>query len=149
MRAVDAAAARGLHLLELRAGALALLAREDGLVEHVEDHEQQAVHQQPRPPEAQGPLERDALQEAEEERRIAERREQPAAVRDDEDEEHDDVRLAHARLVGAQQRADQQHRRAGRADPARQHARRSPSSAVLSSGVPESEPRTWMPPLIT
>jgi hypothetical protein len=53
---------------------------------------------------AHGPEEVHALQEAEEQRRIAQRRERAARVRDDEDEEHDHVhrcmRLSLARISG-------------------------------------------------
>jgi hypothetical protein len=45
-----------------------------------------------------------------------ERGEHPAAVRHDQDEEDDHVGHALARSIGGQQRADQQHRRAGGAD---------------------------------
>ena len=68
-----------------------------------------------------GPEEVHALEEAEEQRRIAQRRERAADVRHDEDEEHDHVRLVAAVVVGADQRADQQHRGAGGAHQARQH----------------------------
>ena len=125
------------HLLELRARALGLLAREHDLVPDVEDHQQQAVHEQPLPPELEGPAERHALQEAEEERRIAERREQPAAVRHDEDEEDHHVGLALARRVRAQQRPDQQHRGAGGADRVREHGAQAEQRGVEQRGSRE------------
>ena len=56
------------------------------------------------------------LQVAEEERRVAERREAAADVRHEEDEEDDRVRDVLALAVGLQQRPDEQHRGAGRAD---------------------------------
>ena len=62
------------------------------------------------------PEEIDAAQEAEEERRIAKRRQRAADIGDQEDEEDDHVRVVAAVVVGAQQRADHQHRGAGRAD---------------------------------
>ena len=92
------------------------------------------------------PEEIDALQEAQEQRRIAQRRERAAGVRHDEDEEHDHVRLVHAVVVGADQRPDQQHRGAGRAHAGSRARRRSRGCAVLSPGVPCRLPRMWMPP---
>jgi hypothetical protein len=71
-----------------------------------------------------------ALEKAKKQRRIAQWREQTAAVRDDEDEEDDDVRLALARRVGAQQRPDQQHRGARGADPAREQRAESQQRGV-------------------
>ena len=59
---------------------------------------------------------------AQEQRRIADRQQAAAAVADDEDEEHHGVSDVLAFAVGFQQRADQQHRRARRADEAGQHA---------------------------
>ena len=66
------------------------------------------------------PEERHAVQEAEEERRIAERRQRAADVRDQEDEEDERVGAVAARAVGPQQRADSDHRGAGRSDPRRE-----------------------------
>ena len=62
------------------------------------------------------PEEVDAVQETDEQRRIAERRECAADIGDEEDEEHDDVDVVKARGIGAQERADQDHGRAGGAD---------------------------------
>src|SRR5207249_8771501 len=93
----------------------------DLLVPAMEDHEQAAVDQEPLGPEAERPVERQALQEAEEQRRVADRREQAAAVGDNKDEEDDDVGDAFAGLVGAEERPDQQNRRAGGAEQVRQH----------------------------
>jgi len=90
-------------------------------VDH-EEHRQQVPHgPEPEGPQAQRPGERDTPQVAEEERRIAHRREQPAAVRDQQDEEEGDVRDVLALPVGAQDRPDQQHARAGGADQVREH----------------------------
>jgi hypothetical protein len=82
---------------------------------------------------AQGPGEGDAPQEAEEERWIAERREQAAPFEDDEDEEDDHVAGVAAALVGAQERADEQRRGAGGADQAGQE-RAVASTAVFTAG---------------
>ena len=68
---------------------------------------------------SRGPEEVDVVQKADKQRRIAERRERSADVGDQEDEEHDDVDVVQPRRVGADERADQDHRRAGRADHAR------------------------------
>ena len=89
---------------------------DDRLVEQVEDDEQDAIHQQPGEPEREGPGEGHALEEAEVERRVAERGEQTSAVGDDEDEEDDDVGARHPLLVGAEERPDEDHRGPGRAD---------------------------------
>ena len=129
-----------LHLLELRTRPLPLLAGEDALVEHVEDREQRPVHEGPGAEQAQRPDEGHAAQEAEVQRRVSQRREQAAAVRDDEDEEHDDVRLAHARLVGPQEGREEQHRGAGRPHEAGQHG-----PHRQERGVRERRPRQRAP----
>ena len=56
------------------------------------------------------------MEEADEERRIAERGERAADIGDEEDEEHDHVGVVEPRGVGAQQRADEDHGGAGCAD---------------------------------
>ena len=109
------------HLLELRAGTLPLLAVQGPLIPQVEDDEQGGRHDGPLRPQPQRPLERHALEEAEEQRRVAQRREQAGAVGDQEDEEHDDVRRAAPAPVGPEQRADQQGRRPGRPHDVREH----------------------------
>ena len=65
-----------------------------------------------------GPEEVDAAQEADEQRRIAERRERAAHIGDQDDEEHDHMRAVPAPRVGADHRADQDHGGAGGADDA-------------------------------
>ena len=65
---------------------------------------------------ARGPEEIDAAQEADEQRRIAERRQRAADIGDQEDEEHDDVHVVRAQGVGADQRPHQDHGGAGGAD---------------------------------
>ncbi|MDT4849553.1 hypothetical protein FQZ97_836770 [compost metagenome] len=57
----------------------------------------------------QGPEEIHALEEAEEQRRIAKRRQAATDIGHQEDEEHHDVDVVPAVVVGPQQRADQQH----------------------------------------
>ena len=66
-----------------------------------------------------GPEEIHPAQEAEEERRVAQRRQRAADVRDQEDEEHHDMDVVAPVVVGAQHRADHDDRGAGRADEAR------------------------------
>src|SRR5262249_39758453 len=63
-----------------------------------------------------GPEEIDAVQEADEQRRIAERGERAADIGDQDDEEHDHVRVVEPRRVGPDERPRQDHRRAGGAD---------------------------------
>ena len=82
------------------------------------DEQQDGVEQQDRPDVLQRPEERNATQVAEEQRRVAQRRQAAAHVGDHKDEEHDDVHLALAPQVGTKQRADEQHGGARRADPA-------------------------------
>ena len=65
---------------------------------------------------AERPGEGHAREVAEEERRIAERRQAAADVRDQEDEEDHGVDDVLALAVRLEQRADEQHRGAGRAD---------------------------------
>ena len=82
--------------------------------------EQQRVDEEPLGGEREGPGEGDAAQHPEEQRRVAERGEQAAAVGDDEDREDHRVDLVATLGVGVEQRADQEHRGAGGADEARQ-----------------------------
>ena len=67
------------------------------------------------------PEERDAFQEAQEQRRIAQRCQRAADIGHQKDEEDDGVYLVPAIFVGAQQRPDQQHRGARGSHPTRQH----------------------------
>ena len=67
------------------------------------------------------PEEGDAFEIAEEKGRVADRQEQSADVRGEEDEEDQRVPDVLASAVAPQERADQDHRRPGRADQARQH----------------------------
>ena len=93
-----------------------VLGAEDRRVDDVEEDQQDGVREQPGTPEPQRPGERDAAEEAEEQGRIPHGREQAARVGDDEDEEHEHVRLAPAHRIRAQQRPDEEHRRARGAD---------------------------------
>ncbi len=82
-------------------------------IHHEKDRQQQAHANQPhRPAVLRHPPERDALQETEKQRRVADGRQAAARVGDDEDEEYD-VMGRHAMLVHPDPRADEQHRRAG------------------------------------
>src|SRR5262245_45265607 len=72
-------------------------------------------------PERERPEERYAVQEAEEERRITERRQRTTDVGDEEDEEDDGVRAMAAPTVRTQERTDEQHRGTGGPDPRREH----------------------------
>src|SRR5207247_7093110 len=86
-------------------------------------------------PEREGPEERHAVEEAQEERRIAEGGERAADVGDEKDEEHQRVSPVPARAVGAQERADEEHGGAGRSH--RRGALRSAETerAVLPGGA--------------
>ena len=64
-------------------------------------------------PQVQRPREGDTVQETEEERRVAQRGQQTAAVGHDEDREEDGVDLVHTLAVRRKERTDQQHCRAG------------------------------------
>ena len=86
-------------------------------IEHDEDREHETGNECRFEPEMPGrPEEVDAVQETDEQRRIAERRECAADIGDEEDEEHDDVDVVKARGIGARERADQDHGRAGSTD---------------------------------
>ena len=126
------------------AGPGKVLLAEDRRVHDVEEDEQDAVDEHPFPPEPQRPGEGDAAEEAEEERRVAHRRQQAAAVRDHEDEEDEDVRLPQADGVGAQQRPDEQHRRARRPDHRGEHGSDGDQHGVEAwssgEGAPDDDP---------
>ena len=64
-------------------------------------------------PQVQRPREGDTVQETEEERRVAQRGQQTAAVGHDEDRKENGVDLVHTLAVGGKQGTDQQHCRAG------------------------------------
>ena len=68
-----------------------------------------------------GPKEIDAVQEPDEQRRIAERRQGAGDVGDEKDREHRHMGIVAPSLVGADQRLNDDHGGAGRADHARQH----------------------------
>ena len=71
-----------------------------------------------------------ALEEAQEQRRIAQRRQRAARVGHDEDEEHHHMRLVRAVVVGPDQGPDQQHRRAGGAHKTGQHCANAQNGGV-------------------
>ena len=85
-------------------------------VEEVEHQQYAGDHDHPERQQPQGPEEGDAPDEAHEQRRIAERRQQAADVRDEEDEEDRDVGRVPALGVGLEQGPDEQHAGPGRAD---------------------------------
>ncbi len=97
--------------------AAALAARVDESTRQVDREHQAAPRRTSRTPQAESPEERHPAQEPEEERRVAERRQRAADVRHQEDEEDHGMGLVPAISVGAQQRPDQDHGGAGRADP--------------------------------
>ncbi len=82
-------------------------------IDHHEHHQHDAADEQRLLPEMFcGPEELDALQEADEQRRIAERRQRAADIGDQKDKEHHDMRVVSPVVVGPDQRPDQDHRRA-------------------------------------
>ena len=95
-----------------------------------------------------GPEEGDAAQEADEQRRIAERGERAADIGDQDDEEDDDMSIVRAPGIGADQRADQDHGGAGGADQAGDR-RAEGEDAGIGRGVPRRLPVTRMPPATT
>ena len=114
--------------------------------EHRQHEERDDHGLQPEMP--RGPEEIDAVQEADEQRRIAERRQRAADIGDENDEEHHDVHFVEARVVGAEQRPDQDHGRAGGADEARDQ-RADREQCGVDRGVPRRLPVTSMPPATT
>ncbi len=92
-----------------------LLAIGEG-VDRVVGQEEHSVHEEPLGEEVQGPDEGDPSQEAEEEGRVAQRRQEPAAVGHDEDREDDGVDLLFSLPVRVQEWPDEEHRGPGRAD---------------------------------
>ena len=107
---------------ELTVVLAAFLAHEVTVHGDEQPDEQDDVGEQQRPDVLKRPEERHAAQVAEEQRRVAQRREAAAGVGDQEDEEDDDVGAVPAPEVRAQQRAYEQHGRAGGAHPARKKA---------------------------
>ena len=82
-------------------------------VEGDKDREHDAGNQRGFEPQlARSPEEINAVQKADEKRRIAERGECAADIGHEKDEEHDDVDIVKARRVGADERPDQNHGRA-------------------------------------
>ena len=79
-----------------------------------------------------GPEEVHALEEAQEQRRVAQRCERATGVGDDEDEEDHHMRLVPAVVVGADQGPDQEHGGAGRAHEAGQHRAQAQDGGVES-----------------
>jgi len=90
-------------------------------LEHGVDGKRETHRHSPVEDQAERPEEVDAAQKAEEEGRVADRRQEPAHVADDEDEEDDRVPHVRALGVGAQHGADEEHRRARRADEVGEH----------------------------
>ena len=109
------------HVLGVLRQSLLRLSRIHLRVEGEVADEQQDVDEQPVRPQSEGPFERHTAQHAEEQRRIAQRREQTAAVRDDEDRIDDRVGPVSAVLVRVEDRSDEQHRRTRGADEGGEH----------------------------
>ena len=91
---------------------------EEGVPDPI-DRQEDRIGEQPRLPQVEGPEKVDPFEVAEKQGRVADREEQAAAVADDEDEEHERVGDMLAFLVRLQERTDQKHGGAGRADEAR------------------------------
>ena len=83
-------------------------------VEREVGSQQHRIDEQPLGQQAEGPDEGYAAQEPEEERRVAQRCQQSAAVGHDEDREQDRVDPVATFGVRVEQRPDEQHGRAGR-----------------------------------
>ena len=100
-------------------------------VHHEKDGEQGADQEQGLGEDvAHGPEEVHALQEAQEQRRVAQRRERAPGVGDDEDKKHHHMRRVLAVVIGADQRADEQHRRPRGAHDASQHRANSEDGGI-------------------
>ena len=106
--------AQRLDLRAVAADGIEGLARELHRVVDEERGQQRHQHEPPVRQEPERPRERNAFEIPEEERRVAERRQHPPDVRNDEDEEDDRVLHAGALSVRLQERAHEQHGRAGR-----------------------------------
>jgi hypothetical protein len=99
--------------------AVARLATEEPKIhdeEHREHQHRDEAGLHPQIP--QRPQKIDAMEEADEQWRVAQGAERATDVGDQDDEEHDHMRIAGAGLVGAQQRPDEDHGGAGGADDA-------------------------------
>ena len=107
---------RGLRLLPLTSADFAIPGE---TIDHIEQRQQDAAYEQHRQQHGfQRPEKVDALEEAEKQRRVSERRERAADVGDQEDEEHEDVDVVAAVLVRPDDRSNQHHGGAGRAEKA-------------------------------
>ena len=98
-------------------------------IDHDEDREHHAGDERRLEPQMlQRPEEIDPVQEADEQRRVAERGQRAADIGDQKDEEHDDVDVVEPVRVRADERTDQDHGRAGGADNARAQRAEAPGS---------------------
>ena len=116
------------------------LPRELHGVEDEEGGEEHGEHQPPVRPQPEGPGERHAGQVAEEQRRIAQRRQHAPDVGHDEDEEDDGVLHARALAVRLQQGPDQQHGGAGGAHEGGQEAAEGEKAGVGERAWPRGRP---------
>ena len=88
-------------------------------VDHIEQRKQETAREQHGLEHGlERPQKIDALQKAEEQRRVAERREGAADIGNQKNEEHEDVDIVGAILICSDHRADQHHGCAGRAEKA-------------------------------
>ena len=134
-RQVDGAVqAQGPHLAVVGLNGGGVLRRVAHAVDRVIRQEQQRQSKQPLLPQRECPCEGHAVQVAEEERRVAERSQYAATVRHNEDCEQDRVHAVLTFLVGLQERANQQHGRARRADERGQQAADRQEDRVVTRG---------------
>ena len=116
---------------------LAFLA-EQNRIQKEEDAEQDQGKQRGLAEQMHGrPEEGHALEEAEEQRRVAEGGQGTADVGDKENEEDDDVHAVLAVLIGPEQGADEQHGRTGGSHPAGEDGSEA-SRPTFTAGVPTS-----------
>ena len=126
--------AQGLHVTVVGLDGGRVLGRVTYAVDRVVGEEQQPQGEHPLLPQCERPRERNTVQVAEEQRRVTERSQYAATVRDDEDREQDRVHAVLTFLVRLQERADQQHSRAGRPDKRGQQAADRQEDRVIARG---------------
>ena len=107
-------------------------------INYAEDRKQQAADDGRLPPKVPGcPEEVDTVEEADKQRRVAKRTEGAADIGDQNDEKDHHMRIVWPRNIRADQRPNQDHRRACGADDARHHRAEPEDDSVVPGRAPD------------